>query len=370
MTAPLRVLQVFTILNRGGAETMVMNYYRHIDRSRVQFDFLVCRPEKGAYEDEIEAMGGRIYRIPPLLHVRSHRTAVRRFFTEHPEYQIIHGHVGELGYFIYKEARRAGVRCIIAHAHNSYCDKDWKLPLRYLLKYLIRKHVSHTMACGYSAACWYFGKKLGAKATILNNAIETEKYRFDRKKYKRTRELMGWQNHWVIGNVARFSPQKNHHFLIKLFSRVLQLRPNALLVLVGDTRGDVYESVKSEVEKLGLEANVQFLGSRSDVPDLLQGMDVYCAPSLYEGLSVSMVEAQAAGLHVITSTGVPEEVRLMPDSVTFLSLDEPIAHWVERLLSPYERKDTYAEICQAGFDIVENAHRLQQFYIDQASTKD
>lgn len=370
MTESLRVLQVFTILNRGGAESMVMNYYRHIDRSRVQFDFLVCRPEKGAYEAEIEAMGGHVYRIPPLLHVRSHSAAVRQFFAEHPEYQIIHGHVGELGYFIYKEAQRTGVRCVIAHAHNSFCDKDWKLPLRYLLKYLIRKYVSHTMACGYSAACWYFGKKLGAKATILNNAIEAEKFRFDRKKYERTRELMGWQNRWVIGNVARFSPQKNHHFLIKLFSRVLKRRPSALLVLVGDTRGDVYKSVKSEVERLGMESNVQFLGSRDDVPDLLQGMDVYCAPSLYEGLSVSMVEAQAAGLHVITSTGVPEEVRLMPDSVFFMSLGESVEHWVERLLSPYERKDTYAGICQSGFDIVENARRLQQFYLDQSTTKD
>lgn len=370
MTQPIRVLQIFTILNRGGAETMIMNYYRHIDRSRLQFDFLVCRPEKGAYEDEIEAMGGRIYRIPPLLHVRSHRTAVRRFFTEHPEYRIIHGHVGELGYFIYKEAQRTGVRCVIAHAHNSFCDKDWKLPLRYLLKYLIRKYVSHTMACGYSAACWYFGKKLGAKATILNNAIEAEKFRFDRKKYERTRELMGWQNRWVIGNVARFSPQKNHHFLIKLFSRVLKRRPSALLVLVGDTRGDVYESVKREVETLRLGPYVQFLGSRRDVPDLLQGMDVFCFPSLYEGFGIAILEAEASGLRVIKSSCVPDDANAVPDLVKALSLKAPLDAWVKALLAPYERRDTYAEICQAGFDIAKNALWLQQFYLDQASTKD
>lgn len=370
MTEPLRVLQVFTILNRGGAETMVMNYYRHIDRSRVQFDFLVCRPERGAYEDEIEAMGGRIYRIPPLLHVQGHRAAVRRFFMKHPEYQIIHGHVGELGYFIYKEAQHAGVRCIIAHAHSSYCDRDWKLPLRYILKFLIRKQVTHTMACGEEAARWYFGSSQAKRCLIVRNAIEAKCYRYSQEKRAQVREHFGWDSHLIIGNVARFSKVKNHLFLLEIIEELRKQRPDVLLVLVGDTRGDAYESVKSEVEKLGLGPNVQFLGSRSDVPDLLQGMDVYCAPSLYEGLSVSMVEAQAAGLHVITSTGVPEEVRLMPNSVSFLSLNESVEHWVEHILAPYERKDTYAEICQSGFDIVENARRLQQFYLDQVKTKD
>lgn len=369
MTQPIRVLQVFSILNRGGGETMIMNYYRHIDRSRVQFDFLVQREEPGAYEEEITALGGRIFRIPPITSPVRHARAVRAFLDEHPEFRIIHGHVSELGYFIYREAAERHVPCIIAHAHNARCSLDFKWPFRTLLKRLIRPYISCCMTCGHDAARWLFGKKLAASAHMLNNAIDAQAYRFSDARCRSVRERMGWQDHWVIGNVARFSPQKNHHFLITLFSRVLQRRPDALLVLVGDTQGGVYESVKSQVEKLGLTQHVQFLGSRKDVPDLLQGMDVYCAPSLYEGLSVSMVEAQAAGLHVITSTGVPEEVRLMPDSVSFLSLDESVAHWVEHILAPYERKDTYAEICLAGFDIVENAHRLQQFYIDQGSTK-
>lgn len=370
MTQPIRVLQVFSILNRGGGETMIMNYYRHIDRSRVQFDFLVHREQPGAYEEEITALGGRIFRIPPITSPVRHARAVRAFFDEHPEFRIIHGHVSELGYFIYREAAKRYVPCIIAHAHNAECSLDLKWPFRALLKRLIRPHISCCMTCGHDAARWLFGKKLAASALMLNNAVDAQAYRFSDARRQAEREKMGWQNHWVIGNVARFSPQKNHHLLIKLFSRVLQRRPDALLVLVGDTQGDTYEAVEGQVEKLGLTQHVQFLGSRNDVHDLLQGMDVYCAPSLYEGLSVSMVEAQAAGLHVITSTGVPEEVRLMPNSVSFLSLNESVEHWVERLLSPYERKDTYAEICQAGFDIVENARRLQQFYLAQASTKD
>lgn len=370
MTQPIRVLQIFTILNRGGAETMIMNYYRHIDRSRLQFDFLVCRPEKGAYEDEIEAMGGRIYRIPPMLHVRSHRAAVRRFFAEHLEYQIIHGHVGELGYFIYKEARHVGVRCIIAHAHSNLCDRDWKLPLRYILKFLIRKQVTHTMACGTEAARWYFGRSSSTETIMMRNAIDAALYRYSLEKRAQIRKHFGWNNHLVIGNVARFSKVKNHLLLLKIIEELRKQRPNVLLVLVGDTRGDVYESVKSEVETLRLGPNVQFLGSRSDVPDLLQGMDVFCFPSLYEGFGIAILEAEASGLRVIKSSCVPDDANAVPDLVKALPLKAPLDAWVKALLGPYERRDTYAEICQAGFDIAKNALWLQQFYLDQASTKD
>ena len=368
MTTPIRVLQVFTILNRGGAETMVMNYYRHMDRSRVQFDFLVCRPDRGAYEEEIEAMGGRIYRVPPVFEIFAHRAGVRSFFDEHAEYRIIHGHVGELGYCIYREAKARGVPCIIAHAHSSFCDRDWKLPFRYVLKYAARQYVTHTMACGSEAANWYFGKSLSRETLTVHNAIDAAAYRFSEAERHDIRSEMGWEGRWVVGDVARFSPVKNHRFLIKLLAAVMKKRPNVLLVLVGDPQGEEYNAVKMLVSQNGLSEHVQFLGSRSDVPRLLQGMDVYCSPSLYEGLSVSMVEAQAAGLRVITSTGVPDEVRLLPGSVEFLPLDAPLDGWVDHLLAPYERRDTYEDICKAGYDIGENAQWLQQFYLDQVQT--
>lgn len=368
MTSPIRVLQVFTILNRGGAETMVMNYYRHMDRDRVQFDFLVCRPERGAYEDEIEAMGGRIYRVPPVFEVFAHCAGVRAFLDKHVEYRIIHGHVGELGYFVYREAKARGVPYIIAHAHNSACDLGWKFPLRLILKYLIRGQITHMFACGREAARWYFGND--PRVFMLHNAVDATSYSYTETKYHMVRECEDWEGRWVIGDVARFSPQKNHRFLIKLLAAVMKKRPNVLLVLVGDPQGEEYNAVKMLVSQNGLSEHVQFLGSRSDVPRLLQGMDVYCSPSLYEGLSVSMVEAQAAGLRVITSTGVPDEVRLLPGSVEFLPLDAPLDGWVDHLLAPYERRDTYEGICKAGYDIGENAQWLQQFYLDQVETRE
>lgn len=363
-TKPARILHIFTILNRGGAETMVMNYYRHIDRTKIQFDFLVHRAEKGDYEDEIQAMGGKIFKIPPIFHMKDHRQEVQLFFNSHSEYQIIHGHVGELGYFIYKEAAKRHLPCIIAHAHNAACDLNWKWPIRTILKHLIRRHVSHPMTCSSDAGQWLFGAVLSKKAVVLNNAIDARLYSLSQRTRSDVRAKMGWENHFIVGDVARFSPPKNHPALLLIFQEILKKQSNALLVLIG-SKSELYDSIVSKAKKMKLDGHIQFLGTRTDVPQLMQGMDVYCSPSNYEGLSVSMVEAQAAGLRVITSTNVPREVELIPDSVDFIPLSSPHEYWANRILAPYKQHNTYDEICRAGFDISENAKWLQEFYLKQ-----
>lgn len=368
MIQPIRVLQVFSIMDRGGAETMAMNYYRQIDRAQVQFDFLVHRLQRGAYDDEIEAMGGRIYRIPPIYNIIAHRKAIKCFFREHKDYSVIHGHVGELGYYIYKEAKQCNIPCIIAHSHNSSCDSDWKKPLRQILKYLMRPYITTAMSCGMEAANWMFGKKLASKAMMLNNAIDAKKYAFSPERRSIIRTKMRWQDQYIIGDVARFFPQKNHLFLIRLFASVVQKQENARLVLVGAKDGELFNKVQGLAHELGIADQVEFLGARDDVPDLLQGMDVYCSPSRYEGLSVSMVEAQASGLRVITSNKVPEQVRLVPELMEFLPLSASVDTWVDALLAPYERRNTFQEISQAGFDIMQNARWLQDFYLTQSLT--
>lgn len=367
MNSPIRVLQVLTIMNRGGAETMVMNYYRHIDRSKVQFDFLLHRQERGAYDDEIEAMGGRIFRIPPVFNFFAHQQAVKRFFNVHPEYKIIHGHVGELGYCIYKEAKYRGVPTIIAHAHNAACDHNWKWPIRTVLKHLIRPFINSPMTCGEEAATWLFGNKLAQKAIMLNNAIDARQYTYDEEIRQQVRNEMRWNNHFVIGDVARFSPQKNHVGLLSIFKTLLAKEPTALLVLIGD-KIELYQEVCRKAEDLGISHAVQFLGSRTDIPRLLQGMDVYCSPSFYEGLSVSMVEAQASGLKIITSDCVPAQIAIIPELLSFHSLSVTPNIWAEDTLSSYKRKNTYDAIKESGFDIKENAKQLQDFYLNKQST--
>lgn len=362
MRIPIRALHIFGIMDRGGAETMIMNYYRSIDKSTVQFDFLVLRPERGAYEDEIESMGGNVFRVPPIFSYFAHKQAVKQFFKEHPEYTIIHGHIGELGYYIYKEAKHNGIKNIIVHAHNAACDHDWKWPFRQLLKFLCRPLVGIPMTCGIDAAKWQFGKKIATRAIMLNNAIESSKFTYNETLRHRIREDMGWQGKYVIGNVGRFNPQKNHMGLIHIFKDILKQKSDALLVLIGDKTFD-YPQVKQLAQKLEIQGNIHFLGSRSDVHELLQGMDVYCAPSLYEGLSVSMVEAQAAGLKIITSTNVPKQVAICKDLVEFIPLTAPYETWSGRVLYPYTRRNTYKEICSAGFDINENIAKLENFYL-------
>lgn len=362
MSNPIRVLQVFTIMDMGGAETMIMNYYRNIDRSKVQFDFLVHREEKGYYEDEIKSLGGRIFRVPALYDVFAHIKGIRKFLKEHKEYKIIHGHVSILGYFLYKEAKKLGFPIIIAHAHNNSCDISWRWPLWMTLRYMIRPHYTHAMTCGIDSATWTFGKQKGAHAIQLNNAIDSKRFTFDLGKREKVRNQMGWNNHYVICNVARFFPQKNHKFLLFVFNATLRIRPESILALVGAKNG-LYEEIKHAAEDMGIADKIQFLGARTDVCDILQGADVFCLPSKYEGFGIVMLEAQAAGLRTVKSDGVENDGVLIPDLVETCSLQDSDTTWAQSLCKPYQRKNTYEEICAAGFDILTNAAWLQDFYL-------
>lgn len=361
---------VFTILNRGGAETMVMNYFRAIDRSKVTFDFLVHRREKGAYEDEIERLGGRIFRLPALnaLNMFSYNKAVSRFFDTHPEYRMVHGHCSELGYFIYRQAHKRGFEFIAAHAHNSPAGFDLKMPFRNMLKHLMRPHLTHYFTCGQESARWLFGHKLAKKAIFLPNAIDARLFSFDSAKREEVRLQQGWNQRFVVGNISRFSPQKNHTFLIDVFVEILRREPSALLVLVG-SGGSLKERIKEKAERLGIGDNVRFMGIRSDIPELLQGMDVFVFPSFFEGLGIAQLEAQATGIRVINSTAIPQEGIIIPEIVDLLALSLSAHEWAEKTLQAtkkHQRKDRYEEIAQSGFDIHKNALWLQEIYIAQS----
>jgi glycosyltransferase involved in cell wall biosynthesis len=362
----IRILQLFTILNRGGAETMVMNYYRHIDRNKIQFDFAVHRREKGAYEDEIHSLGGKIYRFLPL-HPKNfivYKKQISKFFDEHPEYHIIHGHVSELGYFFYKEAYKRKIPCIIMHAHNTSMDMDLKAPFRYFFIHASRKYLSHYFSCSQKAFYWYFGKNTNKKNYILNNAIDAEKFLYDKYASTTIKKKLSIDNKFVIGNVARFSAQKNHLFLIEIFSKIYKKNKNAILALVGD--GNLRPKIEARAKSLHIEDAILFLGIRSDIPELMQSFDVFLFPSLYEGLGVALIEAQAAGLKCIVSTGVPEEAAIIPDLVDFISLEKSASYWADAILkyaNGYERENTHQELIKAGYNIKNNAKWLENFYL-------
>lgn len=359
MSEPIRILQVVTHMNRGGLETMLMNYYRHTDRSRVQFDFLVHRSERADYDDEIEAMGGTIWRLPRLIPwSRSYLRTLDAFFADHPEYRVVHVHQDCLSGVILHAAQKAGVPVRIAHSHSSGQDRDWKYPIKLFYMRQIPRYATELFACGQKAGEWMFR---GAPFTVVNNAIDTAAYRYDPAVSLRMRRELGIEGASpVIGHVGRFSYPKNHAFLLEVFAAVRKKKPNARLLLVGD--GELRPHIEEKIAALGLQEYVILTGVRSDVPALLQAMDVFVFPSHYEGLPVTLVEAQAAGLPCFISDGVSDECR-MTENVCRLSLDTSAEQWAEQILAALTaRGDTAAEIAAAGYDIVQNAARLQNYY--------
>ncbi len=358
---PIRILQIVTYMGRGGLETMLMNYYRHIDRSKLQFDFLVHRDFEADYDAEIRSLGGKIFRLPPLNPVGSgYRKALDAFFDAHPEYRIVHCHLDCMAGIPLKAAKKHGVSVRIAHAHSSSQTKDLKYPLKLWFKRNIRKYATDLFACSEEAGKWMFGTD---DFRVLNNAIDAASYACDPQVGAAVRkEFHIPEDALVIGHVGRFAPPKNHSFLVEILAEAMKSNDNTMGLLVGD--GDLRSTVDEQVRKIGIAERVIFTGVRSDVNRLLQGMDVFVFPSIYEGLPVSLVEAQAAGLPCLISDKVPIECK-KTELVTQLPLSLGAEQWAKAALQAAEqpRENTLEQIKSAGFDIEENAAWLANYYL-------
>ena len=377
---PTRILQVLTIMNLGGAETMIMNYYRHVDRTKVQFDFLLHRQERGFFDDEIESLGGKIYRMPAISpkNYFSYKKQLHVFFDEHPEYKIIHSHLNALSSIILGVAKKKNIPVRIAHSHlaveagvlrkifkkNTDIKATVKDSIQSLVRGKVAKVATHFFACGEKAGEWLFGQKNKDKVTIINNAINASLFTYNASKSQKIKEAFSLLNKKVIGHVGRFSEQKNHFFLIKIFNEIYKKDNNCVLLLIGN--GTLENKIKAEAKRLNIDKSIRFLGLRDNIPELLQGFDLFLFPSLYEGLPVTLIEAQASGLKAITSTTVTKEANIT-GLVTYLDLEKSELDWAESVLShiDYNRKDTLNQIKKGGYDIFENAKNLQTFYLNK-----
>ncbi len=359
---PIRVLQVVTHMERGGLESMLMNYYRHIDREKVQFDFLVHRQERTAFDDEIESLGGKIYRLTRLVPwSKTYLAALNCFFDNHPEYKIVHVHQDCLSAVILKVAENHGVPVRIAHSHSANQDKNLKYPIKLWYKRYIPKYATSLFACGKDAGDWMFG---GAPYQVVNNAIDAAAYTYNPAKRAEMRRQLELTDELAVGHVGRFNQPKNHPFLLAIFAALLKKEPNAVLLLAGG--GNDMPKIQAKVQELGIVERVRFLGVRSDVADLMQAMDVFVFPSLYEGLPVTMVEAQASGLPCLISDKVPSECILTEGLVEAVPLSESPDAWAKKILVKRgtPRTDRRAEIAAHGFDITKEAVKLQEFYLE------
>ena len=366
----IRVLHILHSMNRGGTEAMLMNYFRNIDRSRVQFDFLLTESRKCQYEDEIEKLGGRVFRVPrlSLRNPFPYISGVRRFMNEHKEYSIVHSHTSSKSAVPLWIAKRCGVPVRVCHVHSSNSGRGFEGCLRGILGIWLKKVATDFFACGEgAAACWYGGNFVGKKdVEIIHNAIDTNilRYNIDVRADMRHKLTFG-DTDFVLGMVSRFHPVKNHMFSLKLMRQLTKNGIKVKLLLVGD--GELRPEIEETIEELGIGNNVVMVGVVPDVHTYLQAMDVLLMPSFNEGLPVSLVEAQTNGLPCIVSTGVPKEADVT-GNVTFLPLN--VNEWSESLLSMIKEKigrDSCAvnKVRDAGYDIIIEGKKLERWYLDK-----
>ena len=317
----LRVLHSVSNMARAGIETMLMNYYREIDRSQIQFDFLANKPAPGEYEEEIRSMGGRIFVSPGLnpLHYPQYKRYMADLLHGNPDIIIVHAHNEAMGYYALQSAKDAGVRVRIAHAHSTRIIQDYKYPLKLICKQLLPGAATDYWSCGREAGIYYYGeKRWNASGFILRNAIDVSRFAFQPEVRERLRQVNGLENCFVIGHVGRFNVEKNHIRLMDILAEIAKA-----------------------------------------IPD----------PSLFEGLPVVGIEAQAAGLPCFFSDRVTDEILLSPEARR-ISLQADDAEWAREIIaarqSEVNRNQGKDVVRQAGYDIHEEAQKLQEIYLELA----
>lgn len=313
---PIRVLQILGIVAGGGVEAVIMNYYEHIDKSQVQFDFVVHDNSPVDITEKVEAMGGKVYKVTPYTkNVFAFMYDVYKIIKKN-HYTIVHSNMNTLSVFSLFPAWMAGVPVRILHNHSTSVPSETKRNImKMILRPFAKLFANKYFACSQLAAEWMYGKSSveSGKVTIIHNAIDLKKYAFDQDKRDRIRKELGIENKFVIGHVGRFMYQKNHEFLIDIFYELLKIRKDAILLMIGD--GPLHNDVRDKIDKLGITAYVVDLGIRNDVNEWYNVMDVFCFPTRYEGLGMVVIEAEVNNLPSLVSDAVPNEAVVLPNLV-------------------------------------------------------
>lgn len=365
---PIRVLHILHSMDRGGAENAIMNYFRHIDRNKVQFDFLLTEPSKCQFEDEINSLGGRVYRVPQLTikNPVPYLSGIWRFFKTHSTYRIVHSHTSSKSFFPLLIALLTGVPVRVCHSHNTKSEKGISGLFRDFLKVPLRLVSTHLCACGKDAAIWLYGARAveKGKVTIVPNVIEANSFEYSEQTRSLVRKQLGIADSTiVIGCAARFSIQKNHHFLISVFNEIHKKIEDSKLILVGD--GELRHAIYNQIVNLGISSDVIFTGVVPDVASYEQAMDCFVMTSLYEGLPLSLIEAQICGLKCFVSSGITRESD-KTGLVTFIPLDKGAGFWADIIIDGihYERYSRLSDIQRAGYDAESSSKVLETMYLD------
>lgn len=371
---PIRVMQVVGRMMGGGVEAMVMNYYRHIDRSKVQFDFVIQSDSTVVPREEIESLGGRIFVVPPYSNPFAYMKACRQLFEEQNPV-IVHSHMNTISVFTLRAAKQAGVPVRIAHSHSTANPKERaKTLVKNMLRPFSRVYPTHLAACSKTAARWLFGQRVVDNNDVyyINNAIDLTKYIYNVTARQQLRQIIGAKESTVvIGQVGRLCFQKNQRFTLDVFAEFHAHYPTSLLVFLGD--GEDKEKLQSYARGKHIEEYVKFLGIHNDVSRWYSAFDILMFPSTYEGLGMVAIESQAAGLPILASSEVPNEVDLIPELIKHLPLRESTNRWVQTILdlniSKYEenRVSHSRVLMNSGYEIQKESLNLLKWYENIAS---
>lgn len=368
----IKILHIVSSLDRGsGVMNVIMNYYRNIDGRKIQFDFLSWSEEDRAttYSDEIEELGGNIYSIQKPGLTKTYYNDIKLFFEKYAwNYKAVQLHEVYLNMFIAPMARKYGINHIIAHSHTTeYSDIKLNAIRNRILCVPLKYNTDIYFACSKAAGEFLYGKKYvqRGKVKIIQNAIDCEKFCYKEEIRTRKRKEFNLQEKFVVGHIGRFNEQKNHEFIVDIFFKIYNENKNSVLMLVGE--GFLKEEIKKKVNKLKIADRVFFLGQRTDVDELLQVMDVFVLPSLFEGLPVVLVEAQSSGLPCYTSNAVTKEVKIT-DNINYLSLKTSAEVWADNILknNQLNRQDNSENVRNAGFDIKIETKKLEKIYLNLA----
>ena len=372
MSEIITILHVFGRLDRGGAETLIIELFKTLDKSKFHFDFAVHGDKIGDYEKTVQLNGGNVYHLPKykVYNHFKYVSAWKRLLSLN-SFDVVHAHVRSTASIFLHIAKKYNIKTI-SHSHNTSSGHGIKAAYKNFLQKRIVKNTDFLMACSVDSAKWLFGKKIFnvRKVQILNNAIDTDKFTFSLVNRLRIRKELGINNEVVIGHVGRFHDQKNHTRIISIFSTYNKYNQNSKLILVGD--GELKPKILNQVRALKLTDKVIFTGVRSDTNSLFSAFDILLFPSIHEGLPLVLVEAQTSGLPCIVSDVITTEINLT-DLVKYVSLNKDDSEWVKVIENSLniKRDIVYSNIMKNnGFDLASNIAILEKIYSDILEVKE
>lgn len=360
----IKIMHYVSVMNRGGQETYLMNLLRNNDRKKISFEFLCLNKVHGDYDDEIISLNGKISYLGAAtgkFKVLKNRNKLTKYLKKRNDVDIFEIHTQHAmdAYLSATAAIKAGIPVVIIHSHNS--STSYHPKLHYIFRPLLRTLHIKRVACSKSAGIWMYGTN--QKFTIFHNSIDVKEYAFNQVVRDKIRNENNLNDKFVVGNVGRFNVQKNHLFLLDIFKAIKEKKENAVLLLVGD--GELKQEIEDKVDELNLSDSVKFLGVRTDVNKLYQCMDILVMPSLYEGLPVTLVEAQASGLPCFISDTITDEIKLT-NNIYSISINDCADEWAEKILKimkdKQDRFNNSKVIEQSSYNIINESKRIFEYY--------